>query len=164
MSHLEFPNLSHKHSYLEMIGAWRESGEEIIPSRIVGWEEDFESFISLLEEETTYNKNGVNSHLFFLVENGRILGAIQIRHHINHPNLIETGGHIGYGIRPSERGKWFGAQMLALALQEAKKIGLEKVLIACYDTNLWSRRVIEKNGGIFERLVLQNGCKKIKPE
>jgi predicted acetyltransferase len=58
-----------------------------------------------LEEEVTDNKNGVNSHLFFLVENGRILGSVQIRHHINHPNLIETGGHIGYGIRPSERKK-----------------------------------------------------------
>jgi predicted acetyltransferase len=50
--------------------------------------------------------------------------------------------------------------MLALAFEEAKKIGLEKVLIACYDDNLWSRRVIEKNGGIFERCVLQDGRKK----
>ncbi len=160
MIHLEFPNLSHKQSYLEMMGEWREAGEEIIPSRLVGWEEDFESFISLLEEEITNNKNGVNSHLFFLVENGRILGSIQIRHHINHPNLRETGGHIGYGIRPSERKKWYGEQMLALALTEAKKIGLERVLITCYDENLGSRWVIEKNGGIFERFVLQDGRKK----
>ena len=160
MPHLEFPNLAHKQSYQEMIGEWREAGEEIIPSRLVGWEEDFESFISLLEEEITHNKNGVNSHLFFLVENGRILGAIQIRHHINHPNLLETGGHIGYSIRPSERKKWYGDQMLALALKEAKKIGLEKVLIACYETNMGSRRVIEKNGWVFERCVLQDGRQK----
>jgi len=50
--------------------------------------------------------------------------------------------------------------MLALALEEAKQIGLEKVLIACYDENMGSRKVIEKNGGIFERYVEQNGCKK----
>jgi predicted acetyltransferase len=50
--------------------------------------------------------------------------------------------------------------MLRLALVEAKKLGLEKVLIACYDDNLWSRWVIEKNGGVFEHFVMQNGRKK----
>jgi predicted acetyltransferase len=50
------------------------------------------------------NRHGVPATLFFLTnQNDHILGAIQIRHHINHPNLIEMGGHIGYGIRPSER-------------------------------------------------------------
>lgn len=33
---------------------------------------------------------------------------------------LELGGHIGYGIRPSERGKGYGKQQLALALLEAK--------------------------------------------
>ncbi len=79
-------------------------GEEIIPSRLMA-QEPFEEFVETITREITDNPHGVNSHLFFLVENERILGAIQIRHHINHPNLIETGGHIGYGIRPSERGK-----------------------------------------------------------
>ncbi len=49
--------------------------------------------------------------------------------------------------------------MLAFALEEAKKIGLEKVLITCYDTNISSRRVIEKNGGIFERYTEKDGQK-----
>lgn len=139
---------------------WRETWEEIIPSRLIGGEEDFESFITLLEQEISDNKNGVNSHLFFLVENGEILWAIQIRHHINHPNLLETGGHIGYGIRPSQRGKWHATQQLQLWLLEAQKIGLEKVLIACYEENLGSRKVIEKNGGVFERFTEQDGRKK----
>lgn len=104
MPHLEFPNLSHKQSYLEMIEEWREAGEEIIPSRLFS-EEPFETFIEIIYRDVTDSPTGVNAHLFFLVENGRILGSIQIRHHIDHPNLIETGGHIGYGIRPSERGK-----------------------------------------------------------
>lgn len=104
MPHLEFPNLSHKQSYLEMIGEWREAGEEIIPSRVFS-DEPFETFIETISRDVTDSPTGVNAHLFFLIENGMLLGAIQIRHHINHPNLIETGGHIGYGIRPSERGK-----------------------------------------------------------
>ena len=138
---------------------WRETGEKIFPGRLLT-EEPFEEFIDALHLEVTNNPHGVNSHLFFLVKDKRILWAIQIRHHINHPNLIETGGHIGYGIRPSERRKWYGAEMLALALQEAKKIGLEKVLITCDDDNLWSWGVIEKNGGVFERYGEKDGNKK----
>ena len=42
--------------------------------------------------------------------------------------------------------------MLRLALLEAKKIGLEKVLITCLDDNIASAKVIENNGGVFERL------------
>jgi predicted acetyltransferase len=85
------------------------------------------------------------------VENERILWAIQIRHSIDHPRLIEVGGHIGYGIRPSERGKWYATEMLRLWLLEAKKLWLEKVLITCHDDNIASAKVIENNGGAFER-------------
>lgn len=104
MLRLEFPNLSHKQSYLEMISEWRNFEVPTSPGRLFAGE-NFENFLSIVEGDITNNPNGVNSHLFFLVEEGRILGAIQIRHHIDHPNLREVGGHIGYGIRPSERGK-----------------------------------------------------------
>jgi len=50
--------------------------------------------------------NRVPGTLLFLInENQRVLGAVEIRHHIHHPDLKEVGGHIGYGIRPSERRK-----------------------------------------------------------
>ena len=104
MSQLEFPNLSHKQSYLEMISEWRGFEVPTSPGKLFAGE-NFEDFLSIVENDITNNPDGVNSHLFFLVENGRILGAIQVRHSIDHPRLIEVGGHIGYGIRPSERGK-----------------------------------------------------------
>jgi len=152
MPQLEFPNLSHKQSYLEMISEW--ASIETVPTSpgrlFVG--ENFEDFLSIVENDITNNPDGVNSHLFFLVENERILWAIQIRHSIDHPRLIEVGWHIGYGIRPSERGKWYATEMLRLALLEAKKISLEKVLITCLDDNIASAKVIENNGGVFERL------------
>ena len=91
MSQLEFPNLSHKQSYLEMISEW--ASVETVPTSpgglFVG--ENFEDFLSIVENDITNNPDGVNSHLFFLVENGRILGAIQVRHSIDHPRLIEVG-------------------------------------------------------------------------
>lgn len=159
MSQLEFPNLSHKQSYLDMISEWK-SFESVptSPSRLfVG--ENFEDFLSIVENDITSNPDGINSHLLFLVENERILGAIQIRHSIDHPRLIEVGWHIGYWIRPSERGKWYATEMLRLALLEAGKLWLEKVLITCYDNNVASIKVIENNGGVFERFTEKDGKK-----
>lgn len=152
MPQLEFPNLSHKQSYLEMISEWAsfEDIHEASPGRLFA-SESFEEFLGIVTQDITQNSQWVNSHLFFLVENGRVLWAIQIRHHIDHPNLIENGGHVGYGIRPSERGKWYATEMLRLSLSEARKMGLEKLLITCNDDNIPSAKVIENNGGIFER-------------
>jgi len=110
-----------------------------------------------MERDITANPDGVNSHLFFLMENERILWAIQIRHSIDHPRLMEAGGHIGYGIRPSERKKWFATEMLRLALLEAKKLQISQVLITCHDDNIASAKVIENNGGVFERLTEKEG-------
>lgn len=38
--------------------------------------------------------------------------------------LVIGAGHIGYGIRPSEREKGIGTQMLALAIEKSKKLGI----------------------------------------
>lgn len=46
--------------------------------------------------------------------------------------------------------------MLRLALIEAKKLGLEKVLVTCYDDNIASAKVIENNGGVFERFAVRD--------
>ncbi len=149
--YLEFPNISHNQSYLDMIREWRAAEVPTSPGRLfVG--ASFEEFLAIVKKDITENSDGVNSHLFFLVEDKRIFWAIQIRHSIDHPRLIEVGGHIGYGIRPSERGKWYATEMLRQWLIEAEKIGLEKVLITCHDDNMASAKVIENNGGVFERL------------
>lgn len=160
MPHLEFPNISHKQSYLDMIQEWRNfETVPTSPSRLFAGK-SFEDFLAIVQKDITENPHWVNSHLFFLIDKvSRILGAIQIRHTIDHPNLIEVGGHIGYGIRPSERGKWYATEMLRLVLQEAQKLGLEKVLITCDDDNIPSIKVIENNGGVFERFTEKNGNK-----
>lgn len=73
-----------------MIAEWRAFEVPTSPGKLFAGE-DFEDFLSIVERDKTNNPDGVNSHLFFLVENGRILGAIQIRHSIDHPRLIEVG-------------------------------------------------------------------------
>jgi len=86
---------------------------------------------------------------FVLMRRGRILGACTLRHCLTDA-LREYGGHISYGVRPSERGKGYATLMLTRMLQEATERGLERVLLTCASDNPASARVIEKNGGILE--------------
>ena len=72
-----------------------------------------------------------------------------IRHYLN-DYLLNYGGHIGDGIRPSERGKGYATEMIRLSLSECKKLGLDKVLMVCNKSNIASAKTIIKNGGILE--------------
>ncbi len=71
--------------------------------------------------------------------------------------LIFSDGHIGDGVRPSERGKGLGTKMIALALDECRKLGIREVLMCCDKDNVASARTIEKNGGVLENEVLDDG-------
>lgn len=67
--------------------------------------------------------------------------------------MAEYGGHIGYRVRPFERRKGYGTQILKLALNKVKEYEFERILIVCEPHNLGSIGVIKKNGGMFERQV-----------
>jgi predicted acetyltransferase len=86
---------------------------------------------------------------------------IDIRHSLNE-FLSKYGGHIGYGVRPSERNKGYATQMLRMALQYLKQIGLTKVMLACYQENVASRRTIEKCNGVLEREFLHSDGKTVQ--
>lgn len=86
-----------------------------------------------------------------LREDGRIVGMIDLRHRLN-DYLAEIGGNIGYSVRPSERRKGYAACMLHMVLEEARRLGLRRVLVTCDADNEASRRTIERNGGVFERM------------
>lgn len=68
-----------------------------------------------------------------------------------------NGGHIGDGVRPSERKKGIGTQMISLALKECKKLGIDKVLMVCNKENIGSAKSILNNGGILENEIVVNG-------
>lgn len=79
----------------------------------------------------------------------RCVGRVSIRHRLL-PGMEIVGGHIGYGVRPSERKKGYATAILGRALTVAKMIGIEKAIISCDDANLGSLRTIERNGGSLE--------------
>ena len=83
---------------------------------------------------------------FWLTSGRRPIGSSRVRHYLT-PDLEDEGGHVGYDIRPSERGKGYGTLILKLTLGRAMDIGLRRVFITCDADNVASARVIEKNGG-----------------
>ena len=83
-------------------------------------------------------------------EAGEAVGLVRVRHYLN-DKLRERGGHIGYYIRPSQRGKGYATQALRLALGELKQLGEDRAMLSTDMTNLPSRHVIEVSGGVLER-------------
>jgi predicted acetyltransferase len=112
---------------------------------------DFSDLIHRLDEiEQGRNlpQNYVPSTFLFGFVGPKLIGRVMIRHELN-DFLRRIGGHIGYGVVPSERGKGYASQMLEHAIVVAQSMGLEKVLITCDEDNLPSRKIIENSGGVF---------------
>ncbi|MBQ1493280.1 MAG: GNAT family N-acetyltransferase [Blautia sp.] len=114
---------------------------------------DFAYYVSHLELKEPAG-DLVPDSVFFLLseEENRLLGAVDIRHYLNE-GLLKEGGHIGDGIRPSERRKGYATEMIRLALVECKKLGMDRVLMTCDKENIGSVKSIERNGGVLENEV-----------
>ncbi|MFW5688561.1 MAG: GNAT family N-acetyltransferase [Spirochaetota bacterium] len=74
------------------------------------------------------------------------IGIVKLRHWLTDA-LRQTGGHIGYSIRPHERRRGYAVQMLGCALREASRRGIDRALITVNEENRASWRVVEANGG-----------------
>lgn len=93
------------------------------------------------------------SHFWLMNAEQSILGAIRVRHSLDNDFLAREGGHIGYDMAPSFRGRGYGKTMLKLVLPKAKALGVERALVIADEDNLASRKVIEANGGKLEGIV-----------
>ncbi len=142
----------------DMMEEWYASGEVIVPWSVARTDcHDYERFLDDLEQKE--EKDGmVPDSTFFCLDTDRniMVGAVNIRHRLNE-RLLLNGGHIGDGVRPSERGKGVATEMIGLALKECRRLGISRVLMVCKKDNIASARSIVKNGGVLKNEVTADG-------
>jgi predicted acetyltransferase len=152
--YLTGPIMDLKSEYLSFYQEWKESGEDMVPWVISKDPSNFQGMIQFLldsEEGKNLPANWVPDSTFWLVnENKKVIGVVNIRHRLT-DKLFNCGGHIGYGIRPSERGKGYANRLLYLSLEKAKELGIQKALVVCDKCNIASEKTILKNGGVPDR-------------
>ena len=91
-------------------------------------------------------------NMYYLIDDdnpGYIVGFGSIE--TDYRRLYSNEGNIGYGVRPSERNKGYGTLLLKLLLEKCMELGMKEVGVSCIETNISSKRVIEKNNGYFEK-------------
>lgn len=142
----------------DMLDEWNATGESIVPYAIRRVDyHDFEYYCNSLEIKDASGRFVPDSTFFCLDEERHIIvGAVNFRHFLN-DSLLLNGGHIGDGVRPSERRKGIATKMIALALDECRKLGLKRVLMVCDRENIGSAKSIQNNGGILENEVVVDG-------
>ncbi|EFA25366.1 MULTISPECIES: GNAT family N-acetyltransferase [Streptococcus] len=150
---LRRPTLEDKDAILEMIAEF----EQVQSPHDGGfWDTEnfvYEEWLEInMQKEMGINlpENRVPSIQFVSFDDvGRALGFLNLRLRLNE-GLLNYAGHIGYSIRPSERGKGYAKEALRQGLQVAKEKNIKKALVTCSVGNSVSRAVIVSNGGVFE--------------
>lgn len=150
---LTSPSVDLAETYREFLADLRRHGEKPVPFVLGLKAPSFAELVRRLEgysQGIAINAGFVPHSTFWLVDGDRkLVGVSNLRHELT-PSLMREGGHIGFGVRPSERGQGYATRLLALTLLEAKKRGIDRALLTCDRDNVASAKVIEKNGGLFD--------------
>lgn len=147
------PTVELKDEYLEMLNEWKQTGEKFVPWVL---HHDSSDFAVMIEKLNGYShgigiREGFVEHSTYwgVTESKRVIGAVNIRHRLN-DFLRDRGGHIGYGVRPSDRRKGYATEMLHLALEIARGMGIDRALLVCGKDNIASAKTIIRNGGVLD--------------
>ncbi len=112
--------------------------------------DDYEGWLEKLEKDRVRepDEEKVPARTYFLVRESdrRIVGMINVRLALN-GKLRRFGGHIGYSIRPTERGKGYNRINLYLGLKVCARYGIETAFLDADLDNPASWRTMEALGG-----------------
>ncbi|HMR88666.1 MAG TPA: GNAT family N-acetyltransferase [Saprospiraceae bacterium] len=153
------PNAKYKNTYIEAIEQFHLENFLNDKININELKMNFEEYLKKIENwenKIDLPDNFSPQSEFWLIHNEEYIGTIKIRHNLGNRILKELGGHIGYFIRPSKRKMGYGKIILRLGLVKAKELNLNEVLITCDINNIGSKKIIESNGGVFEKNVVNN--------
>ena len=147
----EAPGPARKEDALAYIREFREFGSEINGSGgLDRYTDDYEGWLRKLDADAVRepDEERVPARTFFLVRerDRRIVGMINIRLALNE-RLRRFGGHIGYSIRPTERGKGYNKINLYLGLKVCAAHGIDEVFLDADLDNPASWRTMEAFGG-----------------
>lgn len=150
------PTKQHEAAALEYVEEHFSVGEhDLHGSSLLEKLDSYNDWLEHLERQShpaTVPAGRVVSTTMFAVResDSKIVGIIDIRHTLN-DFLASYAGHIGYGVRPTERRRGYATQMLKQGVQFCRSIGLAKVMVSCHKNNIGSGKTIVKNGGVLER-------------
>ena len=116
------------------------------------FEEALDRCLNMKNEEYAKKYGRCQSKTFLLIRknDNKLIGMINVRWNLTE-EMKRFGGNIGYGIRPTERRKGYNKINLYLGLLEAKKIGLDKVVLDCETSNIASSKTMTSLGGVLDR-------------
>ncbi|MFC4111693.1 GNAT family N-acetyltransferase [Nonomuraea zeae] len=145
-------------AWLEAHAEWgpgvHEDGFGLLPTDAVESPAGFAAWVARLAGESDRARaagdGGVLCTYRWIVEDDQVLGGIALRHGLS--QYVQWAGHIGYGVRPSARGRGLATWALSRMLDEARALGMRRVLAVCAAGNVASARTIERNGGVLESI------------
>ena len=152
---LRRPTLEDKDAILEMIAEFDAAKSYMHGGVGSTWKraknyEDWLQMVRQQEDAGNLPEGWVPAIQFISVdEENHPLGFLALRLLLNEKLFVE-GGHIGYSIRPSARGKGLAKEQLRQGLQVAKSKNIKRALVTCDRDNAASRGVILANGGVLE--------------
>ncbi|WP_211129036.1 GNAT family N-acetyltransferase [Sinomonas albida] len=149
------PSVDLRSAWLEAHAEWgpghHEDGFGLLETDDIRSPDGFRAFVGrLIAAESMPGAQGGTYR--WIAEDGEILGGVALRY--ENARDVDVLGHIGFGLRPSARGRGIAAIALMEMLSVAKAVGMNRVLLACFLDNLASVKTIQHCGGILDRTVM----------
>ena len=130
-------------TFMHGSGLW-DLGDSVPPI-----EEVVENLLRMDQPDVELPEGRVRCTYYWITDADEFVGCLALRHSLT-AWLLEEGGHIGYSVRPSRRRQGHATRALALSLDRARALGLDRVLITADEDNRPSQLVIERCGGRYE--------------
>lgn len=118
----------------------------------------WEQYLTMVEDYAAGRnvpEDRVPAALLLAEVEGDVVGRISVRFALN-DFLLARGGHIGYAVRPAFRRRGYATEILRQGLDIARKHGVGSILVTCNDENIASAKVIERCGGIFDSMFVED--------